>query len=125
MGLAYVDDVGNNQFGFGTQVKIGIDYMLNDHVGVGLELNSLNSFFKKPEKIKIRDNERYGFSRLGLMAGVRYYFWKQVTLSLTSPAFVAITGFKAGGIVLPLSLNGPTLGPNRSHVGTKTFPRYD
>ena len=55
-------------------VPWSIDYMLNDHVGVGLELNSLNSFFKKPEKVKIRDDERYGFSRLGLMAGVRYYF---------------------------------------------------
>lgn len=74
LGYAYVDDVFIQQSGIGFMGKVKIDYMLNDDWGLGIETSILNSTFKKPKDVVLKENEKWGFSRMGYMFGVRYYF---------------------------------------------------
>lgn len=74
LSYAYVDDVFIQQSGIGFMGKVKIDYMLNDDWGLGIETSILNSTFKKPKDVVLKENEKWGFSRMGYMFGVRYYF---------------------------------------------------
>ncbi len=73
VGYAYIDDVLSHQSCVGYFAKLGIEYLLNAHWGIGLDLN-VSQNFKKSEGIKLRDNNRLGIERLGLLFGARYYF---------------------------------------------------
>ncbi|MBQ8657419.1 MAG: hypothetical protein IJ527_10300 [Prevotella sp.] len=73
LGYAHTDDGYNTSNGIGMQYKLGVDYMLSKQVGLGLELNSLLTNMKKPDGFELPDDKRYGFDRLGVLAGVRFY----------------------------------------------------
>ena len=72
---------GNNSFygmqtqsGIGFMSKIGIDYLLSDRLGIGVEVNNVSHNFSKPEGFQLGKNEHYGFHTLSLTAGLRFYF---------------------------------------------------
>ena len=66
--------------GFGIMSKGGIEYLINRHFGVGVELNSLIIFTKDDylEEIKkaypSESDVSSGVSRLGVSAGMRFHF---------------------------------------------------
>lgn len=62
------------QSGIGFMSKIGVDYLLSDRLGIGVEANSVSHNFSKPEGFQLEKNEHYGFSTLSLTAGLRFYF---------------------------------------------------
>ena len=66
--------------GFAIMSKGGIEYMINSHIGVGVELNSLVVFTKDEE---LEDFKKYypsesdvssGVSHAGVAAGLRFHF---------------------------------------------------
>ena len=57
--------------GFGTLSKIGVDYTISDKFAIGAELNSISQSCKAPAGW---DDDNFGFSRINLMIGARYYF---------------------------------------------------
>ncbi len=58
--------------GFGTLSKIGVDYCITDKFAIGAELNSISQHFKAPAGWDSDDS--YGFGRINLMIGARYFF---------------------------------------------------
>ena len=74
LGYAYVDDVFIQQSGFGSMGKLRLEYMLDDKWGFGMDMSFLRCTFKKPEGVELKNNEKWGFSRIGYLLGVRYYF---------------------------------------------------
>ncbi len=76
MGLArYSIENLDKKAGFGMHFTVGVDYMLNRHLGVGAETGFVLGSFKKPENV-IPNSEDDGFGRgiLMLSGGLRYYF---------------------------------------------------
>ena len=57
--------------GFGTLSKIAVDYCISEKFAIGAELNSINQYFKAPQGW---DDDDFGYSRINLMIGARYYF---------------------------------------------------
>ena len=73
-------DLAEND-GLGMMFKAGIEYMVTPHFGLGVELNELVVYTKEDnstEEFKrlypSESNFTSGISRLGLAAGVRFYF---------------------------------------------------
>ena len=67
--------------GIGMMFKAGIEYMVNRHFGVGVELNELVIYTKEDDLMKefkhVYSSESdvlSGMSCLGLAAGIRFYF---------------------------------------------------
>ncbi len=55
-------------------MRIGIDYRLARHWAIGLQMDGISIHMKKPNDVKLEKNEFYGIQRVGLKAGLRYYF---------------------------------------------------
>ena len=80
MGLAHYTNAYKNeeesQAGFGLHTHAGIEYMLSDHVGIGVEGNYNLMIFSQDDNYNAHA-KRYdlnGFKCLRLMAGLRFYF---------------------------------------------------
>ena len=58
----------------GLLMQVGMEYMLSPNVGLGLQTNVFSMRLDKPEGLKLEKNEFYGIRRLGLEAGLRFYF---------------------------------------------------
>lgn len=74
LGYANVNDSYQSSSGLGLQWKMGIDYVINKQWGIGIEANSIATYMKKPDGLVIPDDKHYGFNRVNILAGVRYYF---------------------------------------------------
>lgn len=61
------------QHGVGTMSKLGVAYVLNDHVGLGLQINSLSRSFSNPG-VSLDDDERYGIATLDAALSLSFYF---------------------------------------------------
>lgn len=74
LGYSSIDD-GEAQSGFAMTCKLGVDYMLTKHIGVGIEATDYVGSFSEPEGWKQQhSDEHYGFTQIGIMAGIRAYF---------------------------------------------------
>lgn len=66
--------------GFGMMTKGGIEYLINSHFGVGVELNSLVIFTKDEELEEFKkyypseSDTSSGVSRVGMAVGLRFHF---------------------------------------------------
>lgn len=57
-----------------TMLKIGVEYMASDRVGLGLQMNALTMRMKKPDDVVLEKNEFYGIQRAGVQLSFNYYF---------------------------------------------------
>lgn len=74
VGYASWDDVPESHSGVGSTTKLGVDYMLSRHIGIGVESTSVLSWFKKPKGwSEHHHDEGYGISQYGFSLGVRFY----------------------------------------------------
>ena len=80
MGFAHYTNAYKNEedsrLGFGTHTHVGIEYMVSDHVGIGVEGNYNLMIFAQDGSFPAY-NKQYdlnGFKCLRLMAGLRFYF---------------------------------------------------
>lgn len=60
--------------GLAFQSHVGAEYRLTEHVGLGLEANSLTLIFPGESNYYSRSTGIFGFVRLSLLGGVRFYF---------------------------------------------------
>lgn len=74
MGYTSIDEA-DSYSGFGMTLSVGVDYMLTKHLGVGLDVMEYEGFFKAPVEWKQEHPDmRYGYSQIGIFAGIRAYF---------------------------------------------------
>lgn len=74
LGYAYYSEPGYERHGLGFMFKLGAEYQILPHVGVGLDLCRLSTAYQKPEGFSLPDDEGYGIARFGVVAGLRFYF---------------------------------------------------
>lgn len=74
IGYARYNDGYRSDNGFGMMYKVGAEYLFTRHLGVGAEINLLDTRFSEPEGVDLPKNEAFGFSRLNLLIGLRAYF---------------------------------------------------
>ena len=81
MGYGHLGGDLSDSGGFGMMYKAGIEYMVNSHFGLGVELNELVIYTKEDDGMKklkkyatSESDVTSGMSCLGLAAGVRFYF---------------------------------------------------
>ena len=74
VGYVYTDDIPGQQSGIGFMGKMRLEYLVNENWGIGFDVNGITSTLKKPEGVQLRDGEKWGYSRVNYMIGVRYYF---------------------------------------------------
>lgn len=80
LGYGHISGFLDDYSGIGSLLRVGMEYMITSHFGVGAELNELIIFtsddslddFK--EVYPSESNVTSGLSRLGIAAGVRFYF---------------------------------------------------
>ena len=68
---SYSGDYSQN--GLGTKIAVGVERRLWKYVGIGLDMVSTTSTFKKEPGQKLKDNEKNGFARLAFNLGLRLY----------------------------------------------------
>jgi hypothetical protein len=59
----------------GFMLRTGMDYCFTKHFGIGVDINMETVMFKRPDNVDeyLRPNEMYGFKRLNILAGLRYF----------------------------------------------------
>lgn len=73
-GYANWDDRGESHSGIGTTMKLGVDYMIGRHIGVGAEATSLMSWFKKPKNWhELHHDESFGVRQKGLSINLKIF----------------------------------------------------
>lgn len=55
-------------------MRIGWEYKLGQNIALGLQTNLITVKLDKPDDVVLQKNEFYGIQRMGLQAGLRYYF---------------------------------------------------
>ena len=57
-------------------LRAGMDYCLTRHFGIGVDVNIETATFKRPDNADgyLQSGEMYGFRRLNMLAGLRYFF---------------------------------------------------
>ncbi len=79
LGLGYARYSENGDYihnGFGVMGRMGVDYCISKHFGIGLNVNAVTSRFSRPDEADyyMDKNEAYGIQRISVMAGLKYYF---------------------------------------------------
>ena len=59
--------------GFGSMVQAGLEYLITENLGVGIEANLLTVLCKQND-IQLPNDEQFGVRRFNLLAGLRIYF---------------------------------------------------
>ena len=73
LGLAYYQDDGQTELGFGMRSSLGLEYMISKKTGIGIDLIRQVSRFKRPEGFNQPNDEAYGYDNVGLMVTVRLH----------------------------------------------------
>lgn len=73
MGVAFCNDQ-ESRFGFGSKADLGLEFMVSDAIGIGIESMGFASSFKAPKNVKLKDGERYGYDQSAVMLSARYHF---------------------------------------------------
>lgn len=75
IGYGHYSDAGDGQGGFGLKTAASVEYLLNRHLGVALELESRSSYYSEPEGFSSykKNNETYGYSRLSVNLGLKVH----------------------------------------------------
>ena len=55
-------------------MRIGYEYKLGQNIALGLQTNLISMKLDEPDGIELDKNEFYGIRRVGIQAGLRYYF---------------------------------------------------
>ena len=71
IGYGHVGGDADSQGGFAFQSAVGVEYRFSKHVGVGVDLNAINTYMKDDEYTS--DNEQNGVARITLNTGIRIY----------------------------------------------------
>ncbi len=66
--LKYTED------GAAFRLGTGLDFMFNQHLGLGIDIDFHSFKLDEPEGVNLPDNEFYGIKRANLTGGLRYYF---------------------------------------------------
>jgi len=79
IGLGYASYNENSDYsegGVGFMLRAGMDYCLTKHFGIGVDVNIETATFKRPDNADgyLQSGEMYGFRRLNMLAGLRYFF---------------------------------------------------
>lgn len=59
--------------GFGTIMQFGVEYLITDNFGIGIDTNLLTVLTKKNES-ELPEEEAFGVRRFNILAGLRVYF---------------------------------------------------
>ena len=59
--------------GTGIRVSLGLEFMITQKIGIGIEGVSQKHIFKKPKGYNVSNDEQYGFLQQGLLFGLRTY----------------------------------------------------
>lgn len=73
IGYSHYQDADRGQGGFGLKTAMAVEYLLNRHLGLALELERRTSSFSEPEEFssyKKYKNESFGYSRLAVNLGL-------------------------------------------------------
>ena len=62
----------STEFGFGMMSRVGVEYMVNDQWGFGMDISSAIAFISSEQSLP--EGETSGFSHTAFMFGVRKYF---------------------------------------------------
>ena len=73
LGLAAYSEKGNADAGLGIRVSLGLEFMITQKIGIGIEGVSQKHIFKKPKGYNVSNDEQYGFLQQGLLFGLRTY----------------------------------------------------
>ena len=74
LGLAIHNGDGDNtKAGIGFRFSLGLELMISEKVGIGIEGLSHRHTFSKPNDFKTDDDEFYGFQQVGFLIGLRIY----------------------------------------------------
>ena len=63
-----------NSTGVGAHATISGEYMMDEHWGIGISVNTVNGTLPERSEVKLKDNERSGITRINVLGGLRYYF---------------------------------------------------
>ena len=80
IGLGYchysesLDKYSISQNRLGYMMRVGAEWRVAKSLALGAQINYFSVRLKKPEGLELKDNETYGISHIGLLAGLRYYF---------------------------------------------------
>lgn len=74
VGLVLYHDPLYNASGVGVHATLGTEYMLSDHWGLGMSVNTVSGSLPQQGDMKLKENERSGVVRFNLLGGLRYYF---------------------------------------------------
>lgn len=72
IGYAHYRDDDKGQGGFGVKSAVGIEYQVNKHMGLALEIERRSATFSEPEEFTLykNRNESFGYSRLAASLGL-------------------------------------------------------
>lgn len=74
IGYAAYKDAFHSGSGVGLMFDWGVEYVFNKHVGLGASFGFVITDFSKPSDIVLPQKEIYGFRRINLLIGPRFYF---------------------------------------------------
>ena len=72
IGYGHYSDAGEGQGGFAMKTAATVEYLLNKHLGLALEVESRSSYYSEPEGFSNykKNNESFGYSRLSFNLGL-------------------------------------------------------
>ncbi len=74
LGVFIYDDEYYHFTRLGTNLDLGMEYMLNKHVGLGISTSCIGASLPKQEGAKYDKDESSGISRINVQGGIRFYF---------------------------------------------------
>ena len=73
LGMSYMDNNGDSQTGFGGRFALGLEFLVSNQIGIGVEAMRQIATFKRPDGFNQPKDEAYGIENIGLMAMVRIH----------------------------------------------------
>lgn len=74
LGVFIYDDEFYHSTRLGTNLDLGMEYMLNKHVGLGVSTSCIGASLPKQEGATYDKDESSGISRINVQGGIRFYF---------------------------------------------------
>ena len=63
----------NSESNIGGLGQVGVEHMISDRIGIGLQFNSFTMRMKRPDNIDTSRYDFYGIKRLDAQIGLRLY----------------------------------------------------
>ena len=69
-----IDRISYSESHIAPLIRMGWEYQVNKQMALGIQMNMITIKLDKPDDVVLEKDEFYGIQRLGIQAGVRYYF---------------------------------------------------